>query len=70
MKVVIDRFEGEYAVCENNDRTMMDIERSRLPIGAKEGDVLDLQEGKITIDREATDKRKKEIEQLTEDLWN
>lgn len=70
MKVIIDRFEGHFAVCEKMDRTMIDIERSKLPDGAKEGDVLELQEDKIIIDREATDKRKKEIELLTEDLWN
>ncbi|NLZ48065.1 MAG: DUF3006 domain-containing protein [Clostridiales bacterium] len=70
MKVVIDRFEGEYAVCEKNDRTMIDIERIKLPPEAKEGDVLEIKENQITIDREATDKRKKEIEELTKDLWN
>lgn len=70
MKVVIDRFEGDFAVCEKKDRTMIDIERSKLPFDAKEGDVLDIQDNKIVIDREATNKRKKDIELLTEDLWS
>ena len=70
MKVVIDRFEGQYAVCEKPDRSMIDIERSKLPVEAKEVDVLVLQENNITIDKEETEERKKEIEILTEDLWN
>jgi hypothetical protein len=36
MKVTIDRFEGEYAVCEKADRTMINIPREKLPAGAKE----------------------------------
>ncbi len=40
MKLIIDRFEGDYAVCEREDKTMMDIERSKLPEGVKEGSVL------------------------------
>lgn len=35
MKVIIDRFEANYAVCEEEDRTMIDIEKSKLPPGIK-----------------------------------
>lgn len=70
MKVVIDRFEGIYAVCEKDDRTMMDIKRINLPQGAKEGDVLIIVNNEISIDAAETEKRKKEIEELTTDLWN
>lgn len=70
MKVIIDRFEGEFAVCEKEDSEMIDIEISKIPAAAKEGDVLDICNGIIVIDIEATEKRKKEIEELTKDLWN
>ncbi|MFL0267972.1 DUF3006 domain-containing protein [Candidatus Clostridium radicumherbarum] len=70
MKVIIDRFEGNYAVCEEEDRTMIDIEKSKLPPGAKEGDVLAILDDEITIDIIETEKRKKIIEELTKDLWN
>jgi hypothetical protein len=70
VKVIIDRFEGDFAVCEKEDRTMIDIEISKLPSEAKEGDVLDISDGVIIIDLEATESRKKEIEELTKDLWN
>ena len=36
---------------------------------AKEGDVLIIKKNEIIIDKEATLKRKKEIEELTKDLW-
>ncbi|MBZ9608613.1 DUF3006 domain-containing protein [Clostridium estertheticum] len=69
MEVIIDRFEGTYAVCEKEDRTMIDIKRSDLPSGAKEGDVLSINNNLITINIEETEKRRREIEKLTEDLW-
>jgi tetrahydromethanopterin S-methyltransferase subunit B len=70
MKVIIDRFEGPYAVCEREDKTMMDIKRIKLPIGAKEGYVLDIHGDKITIDVEETENRKKHMECITKDMWN
>ncbi|MCB2305608.1 DUF3006 domain-containing protein [Clostridium estertheticum] len=70
MKVTIDRFEGFYAVCEKEDRAMMNIKRNDIPSEAKEGDVLNIINDKITIDNEETKKRKKEIEELTKNLWN
>jgi aminoglycoside N3'-acetyltransferase len=69
MKVTIDRFEGQYAVCEKQDRTMVDILKDKLPLGIKEGDVLNIQGEIITFDTVETEKRKKHIEALTEDLW-
>jgi hypothetical protein len=69
MKVVIDRFEGIYAVCEKEDRTMINIEIEKLPLKAKEGDVLCITSESINIDVEETYIRKKEIEELTKDLW-
>ena len=70
MVVVIDRFEGLLAVCEKEDRTMINIKRALLPIGAKEGDVLNIKGDEISIDVLGTAKRKHEIEELTKDLWS
>lgn len=70
MKVIIDRFEGDFAVCEREDRSMIDIEISKIPSKAKEGDVLDISDDIITIDLEETERRKRKIEELTKDLWN
>ena len=68
--MTIDRFESLYAVCEKEDRIMMNIKRNDIPSEAKEGDVLNIINDKITIDNEETKKRKLEIEKLTKDLWS
>jgi len=70
MVVVIDRFEGLLAVCEKEDRTMIDIKRILLPSDAKEGDVLNIDGDEITVDGVETAKRKEIIEKLTKDLWS
>lgn len=69
MKVIIDRFEGDYAVCEKENREMIDIKKASIPDDARAGDVLNIIGGKITVDIEETEKRKKEIEELIKDLW-
>ena len=69
MKVIIDRFEGHFAVCEKEDKTMIDIERSKIPAEAKEGDALLVEDNKIIIDEEETKKREERIKDLTKDLW-
>lgn len=57
MKVIIDRFEGEFALLELEDREIIDIPKRLLPEGAKEGDII-----KIIIDEEETQKRKEQIQ--------
>ena len=69
MKLIIDRFEGNYAVCEKKDGSMINIEKDRISQEAKEGDVLEVSEEGITIDEKATKNRKEEIEKMTKDLW-
>lgn len=66
MKVIIDRFESNFAVCEKENKTMIDIPKEILPEEAKEGDVLNIN---ISIDTEETENRKKIIEELTKDIW-
>lgn len=39
MQVIIDRFEGKYVVCEKEDRTMVNIEKGKIPDDAKEGEL-------------------------------
>ena len=64
MRVIIDRFEKDFAICEKEDMTMIDISRSRLPKEAKEGDILVVEEDNIKIDVEATKVRREELEKL------
>lgn len=69
MNVVIDRFEGDFAVCEKGDRTMVNIKRSLLPSLAKEGDVLLIRGNIVIIDQAETAKRRAEANRLMKDLW-
>ena len=58
--LVIDRFEGTWAVIEDNRDTFV-VPRRLLPIEAKEGDVVKIT---IEIDRSATNRRSNKIKQL------
>jgi Protein of unknown function (DUF3006) len=58
------------AVCEKPDRTMLNISKSRLPAGVKEGDVLILEGDKICVDPVETARKKKTAEQLLKKLEN
>lgn len=61
-KVIIDRFEGDFAIVEL-EGTMLELPRVLLP-EAKEGDVV-----LITLDREQTARRKQSINELMNDLF-
>lgn len=63
MKVIIDRFEGEYAVVETDLGKYVNIPKVLLP-KAKEGDTI-----KIEIDKEDTNKRKEHIGELLDNLF-
>lgn len=69
MKVIIDRFEGNFAVCEKEDEEMINIEKSKLPINSKEGDVLIIEGESITFDEEETNARRERMRKLMDSLW-
>ena len=53
--LVIDRFEGTYAICEDKDQKFFAIETNELPAGATEGTVLEIDdEGVIHVNEEKT----------------
>ncbi len=39
-KLVIDRFEGSYAICEDEAKAFSKVPKYRLPLGCREGDTL------------------------------
>lgn len=69
MKFIIDRFEDNFAVCEDENGNMINIDRKKISNKAKECDVIFLKDNKYFIDYEETKKLKEEIKVLTEDLW-
>lgn len=69
MRLIIDRFEGIYAICETEDKTMINIERSLIPKEAREGDVLIRKYDKYLIDTAGTEERKSRIKSLMDDVF-
>ncbi len=55
--MIIDRFEGEYAVVETDGGTI-DIERSKLPVNAAEGDVIEPYGGGYVVNSGKTAERR------------
>jgi hypothetical protein len=66
----VDRFEGEFAIVEFSDKTMIDVEKINLSPGIKEGDKIYLgKEGKWIKDEQTTDEARKRIRKLMDDLF-
>lgn len=68
MRGIIDRFEGELVVVEIEGETK-DLPKSMFPPEARPGDVVSILDDEIIIQIGETDKLRKEIEQLMEDVW-
>ena len=61
-KLIIDRFEGVYAICEQEDKTFINVPKYKLPPECKEGQcLLTDQGGMYQIDFEETRKREQRI---------
>jgi len=67
--LIIDRFEAEYAVCEDEEKNMVNILVSKLPRGVEEGYCIEEISGVYVINYKETKRLKEDIEKLTEELW-
>lgn len=65
MKIVIDRFEGNIVVVEIDGETF-DLPKALFPANAKAGDAVDIS---IKVNKDTTEKLRKEIEELMDDVW-
>lgn len=63
---IIDRFEGDWAIIETENRHMFNLPRFLLPPGSKEGDVISLHVG---IDIEATKERTEKSKRMLDNLF-
>ncbi len=66
--LIIDRFEGGFAICEQ-DGEIVHLPRSLILGDAREGDVLKQVPEGYVVDEECTAARRKRIEELVKDLW-
>lgn len=69
MKAVVDRIEGEFAVCEAEDGTMFDLKLILISNIVTDGTVLNIEDGKITVDIESTEIQKKAAKKLLDDIF-
>ncbi len=64
MKFVVDRIEGNFAICECSDGRMKDILLSHIETEPKDGDVLIFDGNLYKIDCKATEENKNKIHGL------
>jgi len=64
---IIDRFEGDLAIVEMENRTTFNLPRSILPSDLKEGDVIDIQ---ISINSEAAKQHSKKAKSLLDNFFD
>lgn len=64
LKVVIDRFEGEYALVEDENKNIINMPKCLLPENAKEGSVI-----KIELDEDETKRRNKDVKSLFDSIF-
>lgn len=66
----IDRFEENFAVCENlKTKEIVNIHISKLPSNTKESDIITLKDNIFYIDKEKTENTKSSIEKLTKNIF-
>lgn len=63
MKVIIDRFEGDFAVVEVDVGKCVNIPKVLIP-NSKEGDIV-----RIEIEKKETEERKKHIQELMNNVF-
>lgn len=70
MKYTVDRFEGDMAILErDSDLAMVEVLKTAIPDGVKEGDILLENEGAFTIQVEETREREASIKKLMDSLF-
>jgi hypothetical protein len=70
-ELVVDRFEGEFAVCEDRKtKQTHNIEISKLPKNIKEGNVIKFENGKYVIDENKEQEISERIKNKMNNLWN
>ncbi len=70
MKLIVDRIEGNFAVCENENKQMIDIPLIDLPEKIKEGSVLSEENGVYSVDEAAEAERRARMIALRNSIFN
>lgn len=65
----IDRFEGAYAVCIDDNGRVVNLEKRLLQDNAKEGDIIYQKNGRYFVSEEKTKSVRDEISALQDELF-
>lgn len=66
----VDRFEGDFAVCENRETgEFINIPLSELPENVKVGSILKFENGSYILDIKSTQKEQQEIKKFVDNLF-
>lgn len=68
-RLIIDRLEGNVAVCETETGAMTEIELRKLPEGAREGSVLAYDGKNYTLDISTETTKRAHIQKKMDDLF-
>lgn len=68
--LIIDRFEGDYAVCECETGEFLNIRRNLIAEDAREGDIIVWIEASYLVDSEKTAARKQSIRKKANRLFS
>lgn len=66
---IVDRFEGDYAILETENSTLINVNKNDIIGEVKEGDILVKKDNNYYIDKEKTDNRNMEINDIMKGLW-
>lgn len=69
-RLVVDRIEGEFAVCETEEGIMVNICLSDFPFAVKEGSVIYENNGNYELSVVEEERRRKELFELAESLFD
>ena len=69
MRYIIDRIEGNIAVCEDENGKMIEIDILKLPQNIKEGDCIKLENSNYVKDEKYTEERKENLKKRMNNLW-
>lgn len=64
MEFIIDRFEGDFAIVELEDKSFEKIPKRLLPGDAIEGSIIE-----IVLNRDRTDQLRNEVESMVDELF-
>jgi len=66
----VDRFEGQYMICQDDNKKMFAFPLSELAVKPKEGEVISVDgEGVIAIDRKKTEELRGKVRKLQNSVW-